>query len=371
METRIIADVSWHKGLIDWPALIASNGIIGSITKATDGWRMIPTEGEVWIRENQYEDPRFRQNMAGAAPLDYRGMYAFFRPNDERARKNGLLTMEGQVALYGDLYKRFAVSGEDISAVDFEPSAADVEGLTPAKVADRLWWYMTACEAVTGQPQVLYTNQNDWNVYLANSGHNWNKFLLWFAWPLTNPVDWQKWLGKLPLGKGMNPDRVALWQHSWKGRFAGIDYDTDANVPQAAFDQLPKRVTVIEPEPAEPQDMVKALANLIIIVGKLSSRVAALEYQLAKDSVSDPNVTPTNGKRYKVVEPATMFIADKGQLVQVTGMKLSQGHVIGIGTIQNWKAASRPVGLYGKVVSAPHNDQLGLWVRMQDLKVVV
>lgn len=167
--------------------------------------------------------------------------------------------------------------------------------------------------------------------------------------------------------------RYDMWQYTDKGRILGIDGTVDLNLLHPAVSQkylFGEPPIVIDPLPKTIEDRVIELEAENLARRREISALAASVIALTKP-VSDPVLTPNTGKKYRVVEPATMFIADKGQLVQVTGMKLPEGHVIGIGTIQNWKAASRPVGLYGKVVSAPHNDQLGLWVRMQDLKVVI
>lgn len=368
MSTPLIIDVSSWQGAINWPMLLVSGQVQGAIIRASEGWSMpgAPAEGDI------FEDPTFRLNWAGAGPLTWRGMYAYFRPNDERARQyEREQTVAEQVERLTRLWLDFAGAG-DFLAWDFEPRPADLAGLTPRMVADRLWWAMTATEAGTGHPPVLYCNRSDWDTYLRTSGHNWNRFLIWFANPLGSHPQKPGLFSRPNLGTGMDPEQVALWQYSWKGVVPGIAGNVDFNTPQAAFERLPRRQPNSDtPEvPGTGDDRLDAVVRLLV---EQDRRIAALEQHFADAQLPDQEPVPPSssaGKRYRVVEPrAALFEENGDRLAQLKGQALSQGDQIEIGLTKVWSTnTGQPRQNFGLILAGPKRGQVGAWVPMKSIK---
>ena len=199
-------DVSYYQGNVDWTA-VKKAGKAFAIARVSDG--------------TGFTDPDFQKNWKGmkAAGL-IRGVYQFFRPNQDPIAQADLLLSELKAA--GGL------ETDDLQPVmDMEVSG----GLGPSAIQANMQKWLTYVEGKTGRKPIIYTAA----FMSGNVGTGFVKYPLWVAnygvsCP-TMPSNWTQWV---------------MWQSGSTGSVAGISGNVDVNVFNGTLADLKK---FIDPTP--------------------------------------------------------------------------------------------------------------------------
>ncbi|MFH2010283.1 MAG: GH25 family lysozyme [bacterium] len=161
-------DVSYWQPNINWDQ-VAASGISFAFIRVSDG-------------VNTY-DTDFQYNWSEAQRVGIiRGVYQFFRPNqDPIAQANLLINELGGVMTPGDL-----------------PPVIDVEasgGLTKSQVASRVQLWLDHVENALGVTPIIYTSPGLWSSYVNSSA--FSSYPLWLAHYYvtcpTTPLGWSNW----------------------------------------------------------------------------------------------------------------------------------------------------------------------------------
>jgi len=197
-ETTPGVDVSYFRGAIDWNAARAA-GIRFAFIRVSDG--------------TTFHDPRFDANWAGAKNAGIlRGAYQFFRPAQSATAQADLMIAAVGTPGPGDL-----------------PPVIDVEatgGLSPSAIAARVRTWVDRVANATGITPIVYTGKYFWRDEVGGP----TSFVtnpLWIAQYTSQcpdlPSPWTTW---------------AFWQHSERGRVAGISGDVDLDRFNGSFAEL-------------------------------------------------------------------------------------------------------------------------------------
>jgi len=269
---------------------------------------------------------------------------------------------EAQGVFFGNLTQGLTTAWLDIETV---PRLGF--GILPLDTYMRFWDGFDRVNPTTRKG--IYTNL-DGASYLPDTDVRLLQFPLWLAAFGDNDGSVPNWTNGPTVPKPWA--RYDLWQYTDKGRIAGIDGTVDMNlihagttvpylfgIPPIVVDPIPltieERVTRLEAENAARRREISALAASII---------AALP--IKPDPVNPP---PAGSKQYTVTEDTTLFIESGGKYVQVTGMKLHRGAKVSIGAQKTFTPTGHARGLFGKITnSSQSGQQVGLWVRMRDIK---
>ncbi|MFL5384534.1 MAG: glycoside hydrolase family 25 protein [Longimicrobiaceae bacterium] len=195
-------DVSHHQGRIDWRA-VAGEGIGFAYMKATEG--------------ETFTDPVFARNWSGAADAGIaRGAYHRFRPGrDAVAQADHFLSVVSLRA--GDL-----------------PPVLDVEstgGVSDARLVRGVRAWLAEVERRTGVRPIVYTKPGFRRAHLGTA---LDGYPLWIAeYGVDSP----------------SVDPWHLWQHSERGRVAGIGTAVDLDRFNGTRAEL--RALAISPAPGE------------------------------------------------------------------------------------------------------------------------
>jgi len=269
---------------------------------------------------------------------------------------------EAQGVFFGNLTQGLTTAWLDVETV---PHLGF--GILPLDVYMRFWDGFDRVNQTTRKG--IYTNL-DGASYLPDGDVRLLQFPLWLAAFGANDGGVPNW----PHGPTVPRPwaRYDMWQYTDKGRIAGIDGTVDMNlihagttvaylfgIPPIVVDPLPltleERVTRLEAENAARRREISLLA---------ASVIAALPTK------PDPVVTPPGGSKQRTVkEDTTLFVESNGKYTQVTGMKLRKGEKVSIGEQRTIKPTGHTRGLFGLITaSSQSGQQIGLWVRMKDIK---
>lgn len=188
-------DVSSHQGQIDWEK-VAGSGVEFAIVRL--GYRSYG-DGALHI------DQRAKENLEGARAVGLKvGAYFFSQAlNEEEARTEATLAL----GILGD-FKLDLPLAYDWEYVSEEARTANVE---PEQLVKCVHAFCGAVEAAGVQPMV-YFNQD-----LANTRLD-----------LSEIKEYPFWLAKYTEDLDF-PQEVAFWQHSDRGKVAGIEENVDLN----------------------------------------------------------------------------------------------------------------------------------------------
>ena len=204
-------DVSYYQGNIDWAA-VKKAGKVFAIARVSDGSGFI--------------DPDFQKNWKGMKSAGLiRGVYQFFRPNQDPIAQADLLLSELK-------------AGGGLDVADLQP-VMDMEvsgGLGPAAIQANMQKWLTYVESKTGRKPIIYTAA----FMSSNVGTGFVKYPLWVAnygvsCP-TMPSNWTQWV---------------MWQSGSTGSVAGIVGSVDVNVFNGTLSDLQK---FIDPTPPAAPD---------------------------------------------------------------------------------------------------------------------
>ena len=191
-------DVSYHNGTIDW-AKVKAAGNEFAFVRISDG--------------TGFHDPQFATNWAGARAAGLvRGIYQFFRPNQDVAAQADLVIAAAGRPEPGDL-----------------PPVIDVEAtgnLSPAGVAARVRTWVDRVKAATGVDPIVYTGKYFWRDQVGGPT-SFAGNALWIAQYTTLCPDltapWDTW---------------AFWQYSETGSVPGISGGIDVDRFNGSVDEL-------------------------------------------------------------------------------------------------------------------------------------
>jgi lysozyme len=191
-------DVSYHNGTINWTS-VKNAGYEFAFVRISDG--------------TGFRDPMFATNWAGAHAAGLtRGIYQFFRPNQDVAAQADLVIAAVGTRAPGDL-----------------PPVIDVEAtgnLSPASVAAKVRTWVDRVKAATGVDPIVYTGKYFWRDQVGGPTTFANN-ALWIAQytslcpDLTSP--WNTW---------------AFWQYSETGSVPGISGGIDVDRFNGTVDEL-------------------------------------------------------------------------------------------------------------------------------------
>lgn len=160
MQVRGI-DVSWHRGIVDWPAVRAS-GITFAFVKATEGTTFL--------------DSMFYRNWSQLRKARIlRGAYHFFRPAiDPVAQAHHYINRLEGVTYEFDLPPVLDVENSPVFVRDefFRFSLAERQM--------RVMRWLDTVEQAMGRTPIIYTNPDTWLTSLGNSVQ-FSRFPLWIA----------------------------------------------------------------------------------------------------------------------------------------------------------------------------------------------
>jgi GH25 family lysozyme M1 (1,4-beta-N-acetylmuramidase) len=191
-------DVSYYQGTIDW-ARVKSDGIEFAFIRVSDG--------EV------FRDPKFSSNWTNAKAAGViRGAYQFFRPAQNVAMQADIMIKAVGTYQPGDL-----------------PPVIDVEadgGLAPATVASKVREWVDLVKTGTGVAPIIYTGKYFWRDEVGGP-RTFETNALWIAQYTSKcpdlPSPWTRW---------------TFWQHSDRGRVAGITGNVDLDNFNGTAEQL-------------------------------------------------------------------------------------------------------------------------------------
>ena len=191
-------DVSYHNGTIDW-AKVKAAGNEFAFVRISDG--------------TGFRDPQFATNWAGARAAGLvRGIYQFFRPNQDVAAQADMVIAAAGRPAPGDL-----------------PPVIDVEAtgnLSPASVAAKVRTWVDRVKAGTGVDPIVYTGKYFWRDEVGGPT-SFAKNPLWIAQYTTLCPDltapWDTW---------------AFWQYSDTGSVPGISGGIDVDRFNGTVDEL-------------------------------------------------------------------------------------------------------------------------------------
>ena len=161
-------DVSYWQGSINWDQ-VAADGISFAFIRVSDGTTTY--------------DNKFQYNWSEAKRVGIvRGVYQFFRPNQDPVAQADLLISEiGGAMTPGDL-----------------PPVIDVEssgGLSKSTVVNRVAQWVDRIETVLGVSPIIYTSPGLWSSYANSSA--FGDYTLWVAHYYVNcptmPTGWSDW----------------------------------------------------------------------------------------------------------------------------------------------------------------------------------
>jgi GH25 family lysozyme M1 (1,4-beta-N-acetylmuramidase) len=191
-------DVSYHNGTINWTS-VKNAGYEFAFIRLSDG--------------TGFHDPQFATNWAGAHNAGLvRGIYQFFRPNQDVAAQADLVIAAMGTPAPGDL-----------------PPVIDVEAtgnLSPASVAAKVRTWVDRVKAAKGVDPIVYTGKYFWRDQVGGPTSFANN-ALWIAQyttlcpDLTSP--WNTW---------------AFWQYSETGSVPGISGGIDMDRFNGTADEL-------------------------------------------------------------------------------------------------------------------------------------
>jgi hypothetical protein len=159
-----------------------------------------------------FHDPKFATYWAGAKQAGLvRGAYQFFRPNQSVTAQADLMIAAIGTPQPGDL-----------------PPIIDVEatgGASPSALAAKVHTWVDRVKQATGIAPIVYTGKYFWRDQVGGANLGTNP--LWIAQYTSQcpdlPRPWTTW---------------AFWQHSEKGRVAGITGDVDLDTFNGSLDEL-------------------------------------------------------------------------------------------------------------------------------------
>ena len=173
-------DVSHHQGRIDWSA-VAGDGVRFAFAKATEG--------------GTFTDPAFARNWEGMREAGVlRGAYHRFRPRTDALQQ-----------------ARHFVAVADVASGDLPP-VVDVEatdGVSDARLVAGVRTWLAEVERRTGRRPVVYTKPGFRRAHLGTA---LDDYPLWIAEYGVDSPSHARW---------------AFWQHSERGRVAGIRKEVD------------------------------------------------------------------------------------------------------------------------------------------------
>jgi len=191
-------DVSYHNGTINWTS-VKNAGYEFTFVRISDG--------------TGFHDPQFATNWSGAHAAGLlRGIYQFFRPNQDVAAQADMVIAAVGTPAPGDL-----------------PPVIDVEAtgnLSPASVAAKVRTWVDRVKAATGVDPIVYTGKYFWRDQVGGPTSFANN-ALWIAQyttlcpDLTSP--WNTW---------------AFWQYSETGSVPGISGGIDMDRFNGTVDEL-------------------------------------------------------------------------------------------------------------------------------------
>jgi len=191
-------DVSYYNGTINWTT-VKNAGYDFAFIRISDG--------------TGFRDPKFAANWAGAQAAGVvRGIYQFFRPNQDVAAQADMV-----IAAVGTL-----VPGDLPPVIDVEVTGS----LSPANVAAKVRTWVDRVKAATGIDPIVYTGKYFWRDQVGGPTSFANN-PLWIAQyttlcpDLTSP--WNTW---------------AFWQHSESGTVAGMSGSVDMDRFNGTLDEL-------------------------------------------------------------------------------------------------------------------------------------
>jgi GH25 family lysozyme M1 (1,4-beta-N-acetylmuramidase) len=196
--TTVGIDVSYYQGVIDWSAAKAA-GTEFAFIRLSDGAR--------------FRDPKFTANWEGAKAAGViRGAYQFFRPTQDIALQADMMVKAIGRYTPGDL----------APVIDVEADG----GLAPATVAARVKQWVDLVKTGTGIAPIIYTGKYFWRDEVGGS-RAFSDHSLWIAQYTSLcpdlPAPWTRW---------------TFWQHSDRGRMAGIRGNVDMNKFNGTLEQL-------------------------------------------------------------------------------------------------------------------------------------
>jgi lysozyme len=189
-------DVSHYQNDVNWEKA-KNSGVKYAFVKATEG--------------SEYIDPLYKTNISQLAKTDIPfSTYHFFEPSIDpiKQAKHYLETVTN--------------SNQNISPV------LDVEitnGLEAGELRKRIKTWLNYVEDKTGCKPIFYTYSSFWNSYLKD---DFIKYPLWLA-------DYSK---EISLPNGVS--KWSIWQHSEKGKIAGVSSYVDLNLLNGSESELKK-----------------------------------------------------------------------------------------------------------------------------------
>lgn len=188
-ETLRGIDVSYYQGEIDWDA-VQADGVSFAFIRVSDG--------------RNHSDSQFARNLQEARRVGLRrGVYQFFRPDQDVNAQADLLINGIQVLQQGDL-----------------PPVLDVEddaGLSSAALQARVKQWLDRVEAALGVKAIIYTGAYFWRDEIGDP-----------AWALDYPL----WVAHYTSSCALTPEPWSRWvfhQYTDRGRVNGIDGNVDTN----------------------------------------------------------------------------------------------------------------------------------------------
>jgi lysozyme len=191
-------DVSYYNGKIDWAKVKAAGNDFAFI-RISDG--------------TGFHDPQFAANWSGAQAAGViRGIYQFFRPNQDIAAQADMVVAAAGTPGPGDL-----------------PPVIDVEAtgnLSPASVAAKVRSWVDRVKAGTGVDPIVYTGKYFWRDQVGGPT-SFARNPLWIAQYTTLCPDltppWDTW---------------AFWQYSESGSVPGMSGAVDLDRFNGSLDEL-------------------------------------------------------------------------------------------------------------------------------------
>lgn len=201
-------DVSRYQGEINWQA-VESDGIEFAYIRATKG--------------TTYTDPRFRHNYTRAARVGmFRGAYHFALPDTSSGAAQAQFFLA-----HGGNGSPDGLTLPPVLDIEYNRSGPDCYGLTHRQMINWIADFSATVNKVAGRHPVIYTTTDWWNRCTGGYGGFADTNPLWIANWSNNPYP-------LPNGWG----RYTFWQHTAKGRVAGIDGHVDRDKFNGSYAQL-------------------------------------------------------------------------------------------------------------------------------------